>query len=53
MDAQATVEAFRCMACGHAFELRVVRGEDEERACPRCRSNSIRHLKGQAAPAKE
>ena len=53
MDAQVTVESFRCMACGHAFEERVERGEDKERACPKCRSNSVRHLKGQGAPAKE
>jgi len=33
---------------------KVERGEDKERSCPRCRSNSIRHLKNVAeAAAKE
>ena len=41
----ATTETFRCMMCGHQYQEKVERGEDKERSCPRCRSNSIRHLK--------
>jgi predicted Zn-ribbon and HTH transcriptional regulator len=41
----ASVETFRCMICGHEYEERVEPGEDKERSCPKCRSNSIRHLK--------
>jgi putative FmdB family regulatory protein len=41
----ATTETFRCMACGHQYQEKVERGEDKERSCPRCRSNSVRHLK--------
>jgi predicted Zn-ribbon and HTH transcriptional regulator len=43
--ATVTVETFRCMACGHEYEEKVGKGEDKERTCPKCRSNSIRHLK--------
>ncbi len=45
------VENFRCMMCGHEFQEEVEEGEDKERSCPRCRSNSIRHLKSR--PLKE
>lgn len=49
----STVETFRCMMCGHEFQDKVEKGEDRERSCPKCRSNSIRHLKsGGAAPGK-
>jgi len=41
----ATVEKFKCMLCGYEYEETVEKGEDKERSCPRCRSNSIRHLK--------
>jgi len=40
-----TKETFRCMLCGHEYEESVEKGEDKERSCPKCRSNSIRHLK--------
>ncbi len=40
-----TTERFRCMMCGHEYTDKVVAGEDVERSCPKCRSNSIRHLK--------
>jgi hypothetical protein len=40
------------MACGHEYEEEVERGEDKERSCPKCRSNSIRHTKGKPV-AKE
>lgn len=43
---------FRCMACGHEYEETVIKGKDEERSCPECRSNSIRHLK-KRPPEKE
>jgi predicted Zn-ribbon and HTH transcriptional regulator len=47
--ATVTMGHFRCMMCGHEYTEKVVQGEDVERSCPRCRSNSIRHLK---APKK-
>ena len=40
-----TVETFRCMMCGHEFVDNVEKDEDKERSCPKCRSNSICHLK--------
>jgi putative FmdB family regulatory protein len=43
--ATATLQYFRCMMCGHDYEEMVEKGEDKERSCPKCRSNSIRHLK--------
>jgi len=49
----ATAETFRCMACGHEYKEEVERGEDKERSCPKCRSNSIRHMKAGAPPAKD
>jgi predicted Zn-ribbon and HTH transcriptional regulator len=48
---ETTVETFRCMMCGHEYQERVEKGEDKERSCPKCRSNSIRHLKRKAAAA--
>jgi predicted Zn-ribbon and HTH transcriptional regulator len=51
--AETMVEMFRCMMCGHEYGEQVVKGEDKERSCPRCRSNSIRHLKKKKAPAAE
>ncbi len=49
--AETTIETFRCMMCGHEYQERVEKGEDKERSCPKCRSNSIRHLKRKAAAA--
>jgi predicted Zn-ribbon and HTH transcriptional regulator len=43
--ATVNVETFRCMACGHEYEEKVEKGDDKERTCPKCRSNSIRHLR--------
>jgi DNA-directed RNA polymerase subunit RPC12/RpoP len=40
-----TLETFRCMMCGQEWEDQVEKGEDKERACPDCRSNSVRKLK--------
>ena len=42
-------ENFRCMMCGHEYTELVEKDEDKERSCPRCRSNSIRHLKAKPA----
>ena len=39
----------RCMMCGHEYSEQVEKGEDKERSCPKCRSNSIRHLKKKAS----
>ena len=50
--ATTTIETFRCMMCGHQYTEPVEQGEDKERSCPKCRSNSIRHLKKKPA-AKE
>ncbi len=44
----ATLQTFRCMMCGHEYQEMTDLEEDRERACPRCRSNSIRHLKDAA-----
>ena len=41
----------RCMMCGHEYQEKVEEGEDKERTCPKCRSNSIRVLKN--PPKKE
>jgi DNA-directed RNA polymerase subunit RPC12/RpoP len=41
----ASPEDFKCMMCGHEYVEMVEPGEDKERSCPKCRSNSIRHLK--------
>ena len=41
----ATLQSFRCMMCGHDYQEIADLEEDRERSCPRCRSNSIRHLK--------
>ena len=46
MTTTSKTETFRCLACGHQYQETVERGEDKERTCPKCRSNSIRHLKG-------
>jgi hypothetical protein len=37
------------MMCGHQYQEPVQKGEDKERSCPKCRSNSIRHLRKKAA----
>ena len=50
--ATTTIETFRCMACSHEYQEEVERGEDKERGCPKCRSNSVRHLKKKKAAAK-
>jgi hypothetical protein len=38
------------MACGHEYTELLEKGEDRERSCPKCRSNSIRHLKAPKKP---
>lgn len=48
-----TTETFRCMMCGHEYQEQVERGEDKERTCPACRSNSIRRLKSKPPAKKE
>ncbi len=45
MSATSTLETFRCMMCGHEYQEVVEKGEDKERTCSKCRSNSIRRLK--------
>lgn len=51
--ALTTLEKFRCMWCGHEYELQVEPNEDKERSCPKCRSNSIRHLKKKKKAVKK
>ena len=48
--ATTTAETFRCMMCGNEYAEKVEKGEDKERSCPKCRSNSIRHLKKKRPP---
>jgi DNA-directed RNA polymerase subunit RPC12/RpoP len=40
-----SLDTFRCMMCGHEWQDEYEKGEDKERACPKCRSNSVRHMK--------
>ena len=49
----AKIENFQCMMCGNHWQEPVERGEDKERSCSKCRSNSIRHLKGKEPAKKE
>jgi putative FmdB family regulatory protein len=49
----ATLQAFRCMMCGHEYQELADLEEDKERSCPRCRSNSIRYLRKKAAAREE
>jgi putative FmdB family regulatory protein len=49
----ATLEDFKCMMCGHQYQDMVEQDEDKERSCPKCRSNSIRHLKKKKKKAEE
>jgi predicted Zn-ribbon and HTH transcriptional regulator len=49
----ATLETFRCMMCGYEFQEFVEKGEDKERSCAKCRSNSIRRLKPPRPVARE
>jgi DNA-directed RNA polymerase subunit RPC12/RpoP len=46
------LETFRCMMCGHEYQARMDKDVDVERACPKCRSNSIRRLKKKAGGAQ-
>ncbi len=49
----ATIDQdLRCMMCGHEYQEKIEQGEDKERSCPKCRSNSIRQLKKKKAPVK-
>ena len=52
MTATSTLETFRCMMCGHEYQEVVEKGEDKERTCSKCRSNSIRHLKKKRGATK-
>jgi predicted Zn-ribbon and HTH transcriptional regulator len=48
----ANLQSFRCMMCGYEYQEVVEKGEDKERTCAKCRSNSIRHLKAQRPSVK-
>jgi predicted Zn-ribbon and HTH transcriptional regulator len=49
--ATTKIHTFRCMACGYEWQEPVEKGEDKERTCTQCRSNSIRDMKSK--PPKE
>ena len=51
--ATTITENLRCMMCGHEYQDNVEEGVDRERSCPKCRSNSIRVLKGGKPAGKE
>ena len=36
---------FECLRCGSELALPYTRGVTEERTCPSCASNSVRHVK--------
>ncbi len=36
---------FKCLRCGHDFQMKYTPNVPEERACPKCGSNSVRHIK--------
>jgi DNA-directed RNA polymerase subunit RPC12/RpoP len=36
---------FKCLRCGHSFEMKYTPGVPEERACPKCGSASVRLVK--------
>lgn len=36
---------FKCLRCGHGFTAPYTPKVAEERACPKCDSNSVRRLK--------
>jgi len=40
---------FKCLRCGHEFVAPYTPKVVEERACPRCDSNSVRRLKEKPA----
>jgi DNA-directed RNA polymerase subunit RPC12/RpoP len=44
MDEQSR---FKCLRCGHEY-VAIFR-KDVERVCPRCRSNSVRRLRGKVS----
>ena len=48
----AEMENFKCMLCGYEYQELVEKDEDKERSCPKCRSNSIRHLKNRPSQDK-
>jgi Zn finger protein HypA/HybF involved in hydrogenase expression len=40
-----TQKTFHCMMCAHEWQDDYDKGEDKERSCPKCRSNSVRLMK--------
>jgi putative FmdB family regulatory protein len=40
---------FKCLRCGHQFEAAYTPKVVEERACPKCASNSVRRMPAKAA----
>jgi DNA-directed RNA polymerase subunit RPC12/RpoP len=35
---------FKCLRCGHEYEDKFTPGVPQERACPKCGSNSVRRI---------
>ncbi len=40
----ATETDFKCLRCGHWFKAPYEKNKPEERACPKCGSNSVRPI---------
>jgi len=40
----AEESTFKCLRCGHEYEAPYTKGVVEERSCPKCGSNSVRHI---------
>jgi len=38
---------FKCLRCGHWFKAPYKKNKPEERACPKCSSNSVRPMPDQ------
>ncbi len=36
---------FKCLRCGHEFIVPYDKDKPQERACPNCKSNSVRRIK--------
>lgn len=35
---------FKCLRCNHEYEDKYTQGVPQERACPKCGSNSVRRI---------
>lgn len=44
---------FKCLRCRAIFKMSYTKGVMQERACPKCGSNSVRRQKEKPAPEKK